>query len=347
MSPVQDITVPGLNGIRMWEGRALRAYQDEVGVWTIGYGVTNMDKGLGFKVGAGVTITAEQAEQLLYTTLVKNYAPAVRKAVQPERCPHPQDAQNGGLSFHFNTGGIGRASWPKDLLAGDYEACQTNLKSWCRGGGKVLNGLVRRRAWEWGVIYSGNYGHLEGPGVLDQHEREIGHGELLTALPGHPTEPVDPGSVHTDGVPVPTTPAPGALQLGSSGQAVIDLQRSLVAAGYAAPVSGTFDEATRQQVIKFQQSHPHLTADGIVGPATTAALARNALLREQAGKVAKVAPAVPATAAALWQWVSTHSAQLALIGGCAVLVIVLAYLAVTYRAVLSSMFNKVTGRVTI
>ncbi len=48
----------GLALIRQFEGLRLAAYQDSVGVWTIGYGTTR-------GVKAGQAITAEQAEELL------------------------------------------------------------------------------------------------------------------------------------------------------------------------------------------------------------------------------------------------------------------------------------------
>ena len=36
----------GLNLIKKFEGCRLTAYQDAVGVWTIGYGTTNADKAI-------------------------------------------------------------------------------------------------------------------------------------------------------------------------------------------------------------------------------------------------------------------------------------------------------------
>ena len=48
---------------RKFEGLRLTAYQDMVGVWTIGYGHTGPD------VKAGLTITQQQAEQLLINDL--------------------------------------------------------------------------------------------------------------------------------------------------------------------------------------------------------------------------------------------------------------------------------------
>src|SRR6266566_4839228 len=116
---VTDISLKGLNAVRGYEGRALRAYQDSVGVWTIGFGLTNYDKGLPFHVGPGATIKAEEAEWLLYRSLRANYLPAVELRINQSRVAHPQGAIDGGLSMHFNTGGIHRASWPPKLNAGD------------------------------------------------------------------------------------------------------------------------------------------------------------------------------------------------------------------------------------
>ena len=36
----------GLNLIKKFEGCRLTAYQDTVGVWTIGYGTTNVDRAI-------------------------------------------------------------------------------------------------------------------------------------------------------------------------------------------------------------------------------------------------------------------------------------------------------------
>lgn len=76
------------------------------------------------------------------------------------------------------------------------------------------------------------------------------------------------------------TPSPGlaaraqpTLREGSSGPAVIDLQQRLQKAGFRpGSIDGSFGPATKSAVIAFQRAKG-LTADGIVGPATWAALA--------------------------------------------------------------------------
>src|ERR1700722_12719455 len=104
-----DISIDGLNVTRAQEGRSLRAYQDVVGVWTIGYGLTNYDKGLPFlPIKQGTTITEQQAEWYLLKSIRDNYLPAVRKALIGGTYAHPQGAIDGGNDFHFNCGGIGK-----------------------------------------------------------------------------------------------------------------------------------------------------------------------------------------------------------------------------------------------
>ena len=61
------------------------------------------------------------------------------------------------------------------------------------------------------------------------------------------------------------------LRSGDSGAAVTKLQNALVAAGFAVSTDGSFGENTKSAVIAFQ-THRGLTADGVVGAGTWAAL---------------------------------------------------------------------------
>jgi len=66
-------------------------------------------------------------------------------------------------------------------------------------------------------------------------------------------------------------PYPGLLRTGSQGAAVTQLQQRLNDLGAAIMADGKFGNGTRQAVINFQTKKA-MTADGIVGPATWAAL---------------------------------------------------------------------------
>ena len=61
------------------------------------------------------------------------------------------------------------------------------------------------------------------------------------------------------------------LKKGADGPAVKRLQRALNAANHAIAVDGDFGNGTKRAVMAFQAAHG-LAADGIVGPATWAAL---------------------------------------------------------------------------
>jgi len=63
----------------------------------------------------------------------------------------------------------------------------------------------------------------------------------------------------------------GVLQLGSQGQGVVECQQRLTVHGFSCTVDGDFGETTQARVIEFQTAGG-LAADGVVGPATWAAL---------------------------------------------------------------------------
>lgn len=140
-----------LNKIKLWEGLRLKAYQDQAGVWTIGFGHTGPD------VHEGLEITEEQAEELLLEDLQEAQA-AVGRYVKVELT----DNQYGALvSFVFNVGGgaFRNSTLLKKLNAGDYAAVPGQLARWNKitvGGKKVTNeGLVNRRAAEAGLWAKG------------------------------------------------------------------------------------------------------------------------------------------------------------------------------------------------
>lgn len=345
-----DISLQGLNFTRAREGRALRGYQDAVGVWTVGYGLTNYDKNLPWKIKKGLTISEEQAEWYLLKSLRQNYLPAVRKQLQGGTYAHPQGVIDGGTDFHFNTGGIAKATWPKALVSGDMAAAKESMLSWNKGGGRVLAGLVSRRAGNWAQVSAGDYGHVSGPSVVEprgEGNREVitGTGDVLTAFPTETTD-TSAGNIHVDGPTIPEFEAPGVLKLGSEGDEVSELQANLSAAGYPTHVTGTFDEETEQNVQEFQAAHPNLTHDGKVGPATRAALVRAKDMRNAAGKIIKTGlPAGSGIFIALHQWVSAHAGEIALGIGLTALAAVAGYYLWKHRHDAHGWINSVIGRV--
>jgi lysozyme len=315
---------------RAFEGRSLKAYRDEVGVWTIGYGNTNYDASvLGFTIKAGVTITATQAEDLLKAAMTRRYEPAVRKAMGPD-CTQP--AFDAGCSFHYNTGAIARASWVKQYVAKAMPAVHSGIMQWNKAGGKALAGLTRRRNREWEMISAGNYGP-EGRQTVVTDEK--GH-----AIAGAtaPTEHVSPTAV-AEATVREHGAYPGIMMLGDAGPEVVDEQKRLIDAGYKLPASGKYDAATVAAVTDFQRRHPQLRADGRIGPATRTALKRDAALKASVKSTAGKGAGTGAATIAVDSVTGGHLPAWALAAFAVVIVGALCYTAWKYRDELRSMFT--------
>ena len=129
--------------VKHFEGLFLTAYLCPAGVWTIGYGHTGLKHKDG-TVKQGRKITKQQAEELLMHDL-NVFAPSVEKLVT---VPLKQQEFDALVSFHFNTGALGKSTLLKKLNQMDKGGAALEFLKWTRGGGKVLPGLVRRRKAE-------------------------------------------------------------------------------------------------------------------------------------------------------------------------------------------------------
>ncbi|MEH3404125.1 lysozyme [Enterobacter roggenkampii] len=134
----------GISLIKQFEGCKLTAYQDSVGVWTIGYGWTQPVDGK--PIRAGMTIKQETAERLLKTGLV-SYESDVSRLVKVGLTQGQFDAL---VSFTYNLGArsLSTSILLRKLNAGDYAGAADEFLRWNKAGGKVLSGLTRRREAE-------------------------------------------------------------------------------------------------------------------------------------------------------------------------------------------------------
>ncbi|WP_104097390.1 lysozyme [Stutzerimonas kunmingensis] len=133
------ISQKGLDLIKSFEGLRLSAYKCPADVWTIGYGATA-------GVKAGQTITKERAEELLRED-VKRFEGYVERLV---KVPLTQGQHDALTSFVYNlgAGNLSNSTLLRLLNAGDYAGAAAQFDRWNKAGGKVLAGLVRRRAAE-------------------------------------------------------------------------------------------------------------------------------------------------------------------------------------------------------
>ncbi|HEU0132697.1 MAG TPA: glycoside hydrolase family protein [Mycobacteriales bacterium] len=228
-----DVSDAGLKRIAAYEGWRAQLYEDVAHHATIGYGhlvhlgpITAADRsgpfGKGITQAQGLALLRQDAQRMV---------DAVRAKVT---VPLNQDQFDALVSFAFNVGAgaFAGSTLLKKLNAGDYAGAADAFGMWTKSGGKVVAGLVRRRAEEAALFR--------------------GHG----AAPAKPPAPKPAGQGWYTRV----------LRNGARGDDVKELQRRL---GVGA--DGIFGKGTEAAVRAFQQRH-HLGVDGVVGPRTAAAL---------------------------------------------------------------------------
>jgi len=133
------ISENGLELIKKFEGCETTAYQDSVGVWTIGFGHT---KG----VEEGQTCSIEDAESMLADEM-DEYEGYINNMVKVELQQHEFDAL---VAWVYNLGptNLGESTMLKVLNGGQFDRVPDEMNRWTRAGGKILEGLVRRRQAE-------------------------------------------------------------------------------------------------------------------------------------------------------------------------------------------------------
>lgn len=132
----------GLAIVLGWEGFSSLPYRDIVGVWTQGYGET-----------AGVTadsppVTERQARATAERRLVRDFATPIDRCL---KAPTTDTQYAAYLSLSYN---IGVSAFCGSTLVRyhnqgySFAAC-AQIKRWNRAGGRVVQGLVNRRADEY------------------------------------------------------------------------------------------------------------------------------------------------------------------------------------------------------
>ncbi|WP_299312672.1 lysozyme [uncultured Halomonas sp.] len=140
----EKVSRRGLDLLHHFEGFREEAYLCPAGVWTIGYGNTKWPDGR--PVRKGDRVTREEGEEL-FRTILRTFERGVLDAVEVELTQGQFDAL---VSFSYNVGlGALRSSTLLRLLnSGDYEGAADQFLRWNKAGGRVLNGLTRRREAE-------------------------------------------------------------------------------------------------------------------------------------------------------------------------------------------------------
>lgn len=127
--------------VAQWEGKSNDPYLDITGIPTVCYGETNVPMR---------RYTDAQCKEMLADSL-GNYAKTVL-----ERNPSLRDRPNqliAASSLTYNIGGNAywRSTVAKRFAVNDWKGGCEAIKRWNRAGGKVVKGLVNRRAAEYKI----------------------------------------------------------------------------------------------------------------------------------------------------------------------------------------------------
>ena len=123
-----------------FEGLRLQAYLCPAGVPTIGYGATGPD------IWMGLVWTPEQAVKRLRS----DTAIATRSTINlcPALITAPRVLAISDFTYNLGATRLAGSTLRRRIRDKDWSQAADELPKWVRGGGKVLPGLVARRAFE-------------------------------------------------------------------------------------------------------------------------------------------------------------------------------------------------------
>lgn len=131
-----------------WEGKRNVAYRDIVGVPTVCYGETR-----GVKMGD--RYTDEQCLTMLGDGL-REFEQGVRKCLTaPDAIPDKPYAMFLSLSWNIGAGAFCKSTVARKANAGDLKGACDAMLAWNKAGGRVVKGLVNRRAEERRICLGG------------------------------------------------------------------------------------------------------------------------------------------------------------------------------------------------
>ncbi len=130
------------------EGMVREAYKDSVGVWTWSVGITNSSGHAVHPKYLDKPQTLQHCLEIYQWLLIKKYLPAVGAVFQGFNL---SEAQVGAaLSFHYNTGGLRTASWPKLWKANRIAEARTSFMNWSKPAA-----IIPRRKKERDLFFDG------------------------------------------------------------------------------------------------------------------------------------------------------------------------------------------------
>lgn len=134
--------------IGSWEGVRTVAYKDIVGVPTVCFGETR-----GVKMGDRYTM--DECRAMLGDGIVEFEAGMRKCLVAPDKVPEKAYVSYLSLSYNIGIGAFCKSTVARKANAGDYRGSCDAILAWNKAGGRVVQGLVNRRADERRICLDG------------------------------------------------------------------------------------------------------------------------------------------------------------------------------------------------
>lgn len=140
-----------INMIKHHEGFVRKPYQDPIGLWTVGVGHLIGD-GKKLPKEWNKEFTDEEVDNILCEDL-ERFEIGIQRLT---KVPLTQSQFDALVSFSFNVGlgNFQSSTLRSKLNRGDYEGASNEFPKWRKAGGKILKGLVKRRADEKNLFLS-------------------------------------------------------------------------------------------------------------------------------------------------------------------------------------------------
>lgn len=133
-----------------FEGLYLKPYICPAGVPTIGVGCTEYPDGRKVRM-TDPPITRDVAMVMLYERLTREDLRNVLRCI-PNVDTHGRAAALASFNFNLGSSALRGSTLRRKAQAGEWDIVKTEFMRWTKAGGKVLRGLVTRRAAEAALI---------------------------------------------------------------------------------------------------------------------------------------------------------------------------------------------------
>ena len=140
-----QINEAGLDIIRAFEGFRAAPYLCPANVWTIGYGTTRYENGT--RVTEDDPMVTEEEAGALLSNAAHKFGRVI-DGLTPVDLTENQFSALVSFAYNVGTGNYRASTLRSKLLRREYEEAAAEFPKWRRAGGRILPGLVRRRAAE-------------------------------------------------------------------------------------------------------------------------------------------------------------------------------------------------------